>query len=124
MLVDDDEGVREIAASALQRAGYRVVPAANAAEALRLYEQHPNIDLLLTDSEMPDISGRVLAERLVARQPALKVLFMSGAVLDHALRDHIDAGRVRFLQKPFAVRDLLAAVREALQNPSQPPPKG
>jgi PAS domain S-box-containing protein len=115
LVVEDDEGVRELVRDILQLVGYTVLQAADGAEALRLYEQDPlRIDLLLTDAVMPHISGRVLAERLNESRPEMKVLFMSGYTHDHILRLGVQGAKVAFLQKPFCPDALTRKVREVL----------
>src|SRR5262245_5052489 len=101
LLVEDDAAVRSLARRMLQRAGYAVVEASGGDEALRLVEDGLAFDLLITDSVMPGVSGRLLAERLIASRPALRVLIMSGYEEDPSLRSGALAGRVGFLHKPF-----------------------
>src|SRR5439155_19510691 len=89
LLVEDAPGLRELARRLLQRQGYQVLLAADALEALRLFEQNSSIDVLLTDVVMPGASGPELTRRLVAQRPGLKVIYMSGhteeAVIQHGV---------------------------------------
>src|SRR4029077_17704163 len=79
LLVEDEPELRELTRSVLAGCGYSVVEAKNSEEAEQLAEKYgPKIQLLLTDVIMPGISGRELAKKLQARQPALRVLYMSG----------------------------------------------
>ncbi|MBK6422748.1 MAG: PAS domain S-box protein [Gemmatimonadetes bacterium] len=115
LLVEDEAAVRRLALVALERRGYRVLPAASAAEAMALATGHQGrLDLLLTDVVMPDMGGRQLAEALKARRPGLKVLFMSGYTDDTVLRDGLASPDQLFLQKPFSVAALGRRVREVL----------
>jgi two-component system cell cycle sensor histidine kinase/response regulator CckA len=92
-----------------------VLCADSGAEAVRLEETHPaRIHLLITDVVMPGMSGRELAEHLLALRPELKVLFMSGYTDDAVLRHGISTPGSGFLQKPFALEDLLQRVRSLL----------
>lgn len=115
MVVEDDEGVRQLIASVLKRRGYRMLIAATPGEALRMFEQEtPAIDLLLTDVVLPEMSGRDLAEQLRQRQPGLPVLFMSGYT-DAAIVDHgtLQKG-TPFIQKPFTPDSLSLKLRQVL----------
>lgn len=116
LVAEDDADVRSLVCATLQNAGYTVISAAHGAEALDLSTRHPRIDLLLTDTIMPQLSGRLLAERMTARNPGLKVLFMSGYMEDQLLREGIETDRMPFIQKPFSIRDLTAAVRNVLDR--------
>jgi CheY-like chemotaxis protein len=82
LLADDDIVIRETLAEALRAKGYRVIAAANGQAALESLDLLPGpIDVLLTDLMMPRMSGIELARRLLARQPGLKLLFMSAMPL-------------------------------------------
>jgi two-component system, cell cycle sensor histidine kinase and response regulator CckA len=89
-------------------------------QALELWRRHPaEIHLLVTDMVMPDgITGRELAERLLAEKPGLKVLFISGYTPDVAGRDteFIQRSKSRFLQKPYPSNLLLETVRQCLDE--------
>ena len=115
LLAEDDEAVRAIARETLERAGYRVLSAANGSDALALASTHDGtIDLLLTDVIMPGMSGRELAATLTRRRPGTRVLFASGYT-DNMLegQDALAPG-VALLDKPFTPADLAAKVRDVL----------
>src|SRR5439155_989330 len=79
LVVEDEDGVRNLVRDILQTAGYTVLEARHGAEALHVSERHVGpIHLMLTDVVMPEMSGRELAQRLAVLRPATKVLFMSG----------------------------------------------
>jgi CheY-like chemotaxis protein len=115
VVVEDEEALRRVARRALLEAGYTVLTAADADEALRTCAQHAGkIQLLVTDVVMPRTSGKVLAQILLKVRPALKVLYMSGYT-DSAIVHHgvLDAG-THFLAKPFTAVDLTRKVRDVL----------
>ena len=117
LLVEDEVMVREPARRMLARHGYRVLAAANADEAMRVIASGSGpIDLLLTDVVMPGLSGPQLADRLTARRPETRVVFMSGypEAQDPALGFSLD-GR-SYLQKPFALAELAEKIRTALDE--------
>ncbi|MCI0538450.1 MAG: PAS domain S-box protein, partial [Verrucomicrobiales bacterium] len=108
LLVEDEEGVRNLLQRVLQHSGYTVLAASNGAEALRLAAKHPGpIHLLLTDLVMPQMSGRELAERFAQIRPNLKCLYMSGYTNDAIIRHGISELDAAFLEKPFVPSTLL-----------------
>jgi CheY-like chemotaxis protein len=116
LLADDEDAVRELARQALFSAGYNVLEACDGVEALSLAERHPGrIDLLVSDVVMPGLGGRQLADRLQARDSAVKVLYLSGYVPDELLRHGVSRSEVHFLAKPFSPGALAQKVREVLE---------
>ena len=115
LLVEDEPLVRALAARILRGVGYQVHEAANAVEALRLASslERP-VDLLLTDIVMPKVGGRELAAILRAKQPELKVLYVSG--YSEIAPDVSVSGRSAFLGKPFTKAALARKVRELLDQ--------
>ena len=112
LVVEDLTEVRELAAAVLKSSGYRILQAANAAEALRLCECEP-VHLVLTDVVMPNTSGRVLANRLAELYPEIHVLFMSGYTGD-VLDGLLERG-AHFIAKPFDPVELSQKVRAILE---------
>ena len=117
LVVEDDDQVRNVVSKGLPRLGYEVLVVRNAEEALALVEKHPGrIDLLLTDVVMPGLSGPQLADKLTARRPETRVVFMSGypEAQDPSLGFALN-GR-SYLQKPFALADLAEKIRQSLDE--------
>jgi CheY-like chemotaxis protein len=116
LLVEDNEGVRDFARSALEELGYTVLEAAEAETAIGILAEEPRIDLLFTDVVLPGMSGRELANRALSLRPDLPVLFTTGytrnAIIHHG---RLDPG-VHLLSKPFAQHDLARKVREMLDG--------
>jgi PAS domain S-box-containing protein len=115
LLVEDDDQVRGLVTRILRKEGYQVIEARRPSEALRLEaELVPALDLVLTDLVMPEMNGRQLAERLRARRPQARVLYMSGYT-DHLLdRDGVLEAGLHFLPKPITPAALREAVRAVL----------
>ncbi|QOY85744.1 PAS domain-containing sensor histidine kinase [Paludibaculum fermentans] len=119
LVVEDEPGIRSLICKALDRQGYRVTQASSADEAIKACEEgEARIDLLVTDLTMPGQTGRELAERVRAKWPATRVLFISGFTDDTELAAQIGARKLpeqtRFLAKPFHVAQLITEVKTLL----------
>ena len=112
LVVEDEAVVRRFVQETLERQGYRVLTAEDATNALAQLRNGTAVDVLLTDVVMPKMSGRELAQRLVATRPEVKVLYMSGYTEDAVV--HAGAAAGSFLAKPFGRADLVRKVRELL----------
>lgn len=115
LLVEDDEVLRKLAASALVRHKYQVLEAASPVEALLGAQQHTgSIHLAVSQLMMPEVNGCELAQRLASQHPGMKALFVSGysddAMLHHRIRPHF------VLQRPYRQDVLLQKVREVLDT--------
>ncbi len=116
LLVEDENGVRSTTERILKRAGYRVLAAANAAEATALFDVHGDgLDLLLTDVVMPGMHGPELAARLAAIRPNLPVIFVSGHI-DSMPSLPVVSARAKFVAKPFTSATLVQAVEGLLSG--------
>jgi NO-binding membrane sensor protein with MHYT domain/nitrogen-specific signal transduction histidine kinase/CheY-like chemotaxis protein len=124
LLVEDEGAVRQLAERALSRAGYHLLVAGNAEEAVRASGTHAGqIHLLLTDVVLPGTSGPKLAAELLAERPDLRVLYMSGftenAIVHHGVLDP----ETEFIAKPFTPPGLTAKVRQVLtRSPAEERP--
>ena len=115
LIVEDEAIILKIAKGILEQLSYQVLGATSPGRAMDLAKAHTGkIHLLITDVVMPEMNGRVLAEKLTALHPELRVLFMSGYTADViADRGVLEEG-VSFIQKPFSRGDLGLKVRETL----------
>jgi PAS domain S-box-containing protein len=122
LVVEDEEEVRELVNFFLENEGYRVLTAHQGAAALEMVESsESSLDLLLTDLIMPGgVSGRQLAERIAVLKPEIKTLFISGYADDAQTRRNVLESNLSFLQKPFTPDELLAKVRQVLDNAIEP----
>ncbi len=115
LVVEDEDGVRDIVSRILRKAGYEVHAAADPAEALRLVQQqHLQMDVLLTDIIMPGMSGTQLAAELRRTRPDLPVLFMSGYTSGPAPGGQEIPADAPLLHKPFQTEQLLNAMHAVL----------
>ena len=114
LVVEDEDSVRRLTERILGNAGYRVLSASAADDALELCGSDRAIDLLLTDVVMPGMLGPELVERVAALRPDLRVLYMSGYTHQAIARRQVADSDVAFVEKPFTAQTLLVSVREAL----------
>jgi signal transduction histidine kinase/DNA-binding response OmpR family regulator len=131
LVVEDEPAVRGLVRTSLERYGYRVCTANSGAEALQQWSERLNeIDLLITDVVMPEgVSGWDVARQLQARNPSLRILYMSGYTSSMSAIESgaVSTGTSLFLQKPFKPKKLAEAVRTCLEGtppnlaPSFPP---
>ena len=120
LAVDDDRRILGLLEQTLSAAGYHVLLADGGWNAIQVYEgSRSPIHLLLTDVIMPDLTGPVLAERLRARQPDLRVLFISGFHDADLVQRFVTLKGFTLLPKPFTVSALLRVVEEALSPARQ-----
>jgi CheY-like chemotaxis protein len=121
LVVEDSEEVRELTCRTLAMQGYRVLEAANGAEAIAVARRCPQpIGLLLTDVVMPGMSGRSLADALTAEMPGLAVAYTSGYTEDAIVRHGVLEPGIRFLPKPFLPSELAIFVRDVLGPADEP----
>jgi CheY-like chemotaxis protein len=114
--VEDEAPVREFVRRALEHGGYAVIEASNPHEALQALELRAGrVDLVLTDVNMPGMSGRLMAERLISRYPSLRILFMSGNAEIVDLLNRARDVRGVMLSKPFTPAVLIERVSQALE---------
>jgi two-component system cell cycle sensor histidine kinase/response regulator CckA len=115
LLVEDEEAVRAFAKRALASRGYTVHEAATGTEALAVMEETGgSIDLVVSDVVMPEMDGPTLLGELRKRRPDLKIIFVSGYAEDAFAKNLPEGEAFSFLPKPFTLKALATAVKEAL----------
>jgi two-component system, cell cycle sensor histidine kinase and response regulator CckA len=115
LVVEDEEAVRKLVQMVLERDGYSVLAVEQGGEAIALSEDaHQHIDLLVADLNLPDMSGRELAQRVRINRPEMKLLYMSGYGDTAVAEWGIVPQGMLFLAKPFTPSALAAKVRELL----------
>ena len=114
LVVDDDPLVRKVTSAALREAGYQVVEAKGGNEALRTQRTDKEIDLVVLDMAMPELTGDQVLEAMRTKNPTVNVLVFTG--LSDSRVDRLSG--VAILQKPAGVNELLQAVRGAIDSRS------
>ena len=108
LLAEDDDSLRGFLARALERAGYEVTSCADGEEALTHLDQ--SWDLLLTDIVMPGVDGIEVARQAAARQPSLRIMFITGfAAVALSAKETAPAG-AKVLAKPIHLREIVTEV--------------
>lgn len=119
LVVDDEEGVRDLVCRMLQGGGYRTLEAAHGGEALDMVETGPEpVDLVVTDVVMPGMDGRELGRRLAQSRPTLPILYISAYDVNDIFRRGSPRNSAPFLQKPFPPELLINSVEQLLRSPS------
>lgn len=117
LLVDDEELILDVGVQLLNALGYRVLEAKNGKEALETYTaQKGEIDMVILDMIMPDLSGSMTYDRLKALNPEIKVLLSSGYSIDGQAQEILDRGCDGFIQKPFDINELGQRVKEIIED--------
>ncbi len=114
MLVEDSPIVLSFAQEILQNLGYTIISALNGEEALAIASRCSHIHLLITDVIMPGMNGRILADRLLAERPDMKVLFASGYTADAIVHHGLLDGGINFINKPYSTYTLAQKIREVM----------
>jgi two-component system, cell cycle sensor histidine kinase and response regulator CckA len=118
LLVEDEEGLRSLNARGLRSRGYTVIEASNGIEAMEALEQKNGaVDLVVSDVVMPEMDGPALLRAMRARNPNLKIIFVSGYAEDAFAKSLEETEKFDFLPKPFALAALVAKVKETMASP-------
>jgi two-component system, cell cycle sensor histidine kinase and response regulator CckA len=118
LVVDDEPEIRKLVGAMVTQFGYSVLTADSGDHALTIYKNHKApIELLITDVVAPGMSGPMLADKLSAVQPDLKVLYISGYDNTHVVQKYVVEKGHMLLPKPFTMEELQAKVKELLRTP-------
>jgi len=124
LVVEDDPDVCGFAANCLLSLGYEVHKAFDGEEALAfLHEGKKPVDLIITDLIMPNLGGKALAKKALARLPEIRIIYVSGYTDNHIVHDGLLEQGIHFLQKPYSQQDLARMVRKVLNRPVSRPGK-
>jgi len=116
LFVDDEPKVLDICERFLKRFGYSVLSARNGSEAIEIFEkQKRNIDMVILDMIMPDMSGREVLNRLKSSDPDVKILISTGYVIEEESPEMPRGHAVNFIQKPYSFKTLAREIRRILQ---------
>lgn len=114
LLIDDEESIRSIGQTALNRFGYKVLLASDGVEGLRIFQKKwKEINLVLLDLVMPRLGGAACFEHLKEIDPRVRVVLMSGFTRNRRVNDLMARGCLYFLRKPFELCELVETVRES-----------
>jgi two-component system, cell cycle sensor histidine kinase and response regulator CckA len=117
LVVDDEQGLRDLVCRTLQAEGYATVEAADGVEALAVVESGPDqVDLVVTDVVMPSMDGRELGRRITQRWPDLPILYTSAYDVNDIFRRGSPSHSAPFLQKPFSLEGLVNTVRDLISS--------
>jgi DNA-binding NtrC family response regulator len=114
LIVDDEEGVRNMLTDTFEDFGYRVAVCKDGADAVEFYRgHHAEIDLVIMDVTMPRMSGPECLAQLRIINPSVRVIVSSGFVFDGDVQAMMEQGAIRFIQKPVdidVISDLVKSV--------------
>jgi len=116
LIVEDENGVRELVSQVLSDEGYHLLVASSPSEAITFNTQQSHIDLILTDILMPEMNGHDLVKLILKERPDIKVIFMSGYAEDALTIKGFDDIDASYLMKPFIPKQLIAKVNAALSK--------
>jgi PAS domain S-box-containing protein len=118
LLIDDEETILDVGQALLKAMGYKVLTAKSGQEAIELYQKNQEdiIDIVILDMIMPNMSGSEVYDRMKEINPDIKVLLSSGYSVDGQATDILNRGCNGFIQKPFNINGLSAAIRQILDK--------
>jgi two-component system, cell cycle sensor histidine kinase and response regulator CckA len=117
MVVDDEKDIRLLVKELLENMGYTVKPCEDGIQALSVFQNAPlEVDLVITDMTMPNMSGDELAERLIQIRKDIPVILCTGYSEQISEDQALDVGIARYMAKPILNQDLVKVAREVLDQ--------
>lgn len=116
LVIEDEEGARQVIARLLSTYGYEVVEAADGEQGMELFGSHGDISVVLTDLTLPGKSGWDVAKEVKETSPDTPVIVLSGWDINGGDLHIKESGVSRVLSKPVKIKDIVAAVRELTEN--------
>ncbi|MGI8524877.1 MAG: cell cycle histidine kinase CckA [Pseudolabrys sp.] len=116
LLVEDEEGLRALNARGLSSRGYTVIEAGNGVEAIEMLDKQGAVDLVVSDVVMPEMDGPTLLKELRRRDPAVKIIFVSGYAEEAFQKSLPSDQQYDFLAKPFTLKQLVEAVKKTMTS--------
>ena len=117
LVVDDEDMIKDLARDILARYGYTVLTAGSGEEAVEVYRRHKQkIAVVVLDIALPDVGGREVFRRIREIDPAAQVIISSGYNQERDATDLLKEGALIFVQKPYRIASLVAAVEEVLEK--------
>jgi len=117
LVVDDEEIIREMTQQALEEYGYRVLTCSSGKTAINLFKDlHNEIDLVIVDRIMPDMSGKETFIELKKLSPNVKVLLITGYGAESEVKDELELGICGLIQKPFQIADFCEEIRRIIEK--------
>jgi len=117
LLIDDEEMVLDVSKELLEGLGYQVLTASRGREAITTLEAKADeVDLVILDFTMPEMSGKETFNRLRAIKPEVRVLLSSGYSLNEEVQEILDQSGTGFIQKPFRLQTLSQKMRDMLDT--------
>jgi CheY-like chemotaxis protein len=114
LVVDDEPEIRKLVGAMVRQFGYEALTADSGEHALTLFKNHGPLELLIADVVAPGMSGPMLADKLTALQPGLKVLYISGYDDTHVVQKYVVERGHALLAKPFTVEELKNKMQDLL----------
>ncbi len=120
LIVEDEEGIKDLVCEILNNQGYKTLAAADGEEGFKLYKENQNkIDLLVTDIRMPKLTGIELYHKVRELSPKLPVICLTGYDIDDEAQKLHNEDKIKLLTKPFALKELVFLVKKQLEDDSE-----
>ena len=117
LMIDDEEDIKKVGKKLLEMYGYTLLSASDGTSGLKIYHDNKDdIDLIILDLIMPDISGTEVLKEILLKEPKTKIIVVSGYSTDGPVKDAIGSGAKSFINKPYTLRELIKEVRKVIDE--------